>query len=156
MLAVGGDSAGGNLAAVAARDLPELVDRPGADLPAANSSATYTIKEGTATTTSSNRPPPGGSATHYADSATTSTTRALSVPRVRRGPAGLVITAEYDPLRDEGEEYAARLEAAGVRVDTVRYDGLVHGFVDMGPMSPAAGSALADAEQRQLRKLLHR
>ena len=66
----------------------------------------------------------------------------------------LVVTAEFDPLRDEGEAYAARLEAAGVRVDTVRYDGLVHGFIDMGPMSPAAGSALADTVAR-IRKLLH-
>ena len=46
-------------------------------------------------------------------------------------PSATVFTAEFDPLRDEGEAYARKLEAAGVRVFQKRYDGLVHGFATM-------------------------
>ncbi|MGX1544209.1 alpha/beta hydrolase [Streptomyces adustus] len=59
-------------------------------------------------------------------------------------PPALVLTAEYDPLRDEGEEYARRLRAAGGEAETVRYDGLIHGFFWACEMFDAFGLALGD------------
>lgn len=78
----------------------------------------------------------------------------LSNPDLSGVAAATVVTAECDPLRDEGEAYAAALRAAGVQVTTRRFDGQVHPFVYMAGIIDAALDArrfVAD----QLRTALH-
>ena len=60
-------------------------------------------------------------------------------------PPTLMMTAEFDPLRDEGEAYAARLEQAGVPTTCIRYDGLIHGFFGRLADFDKAKVAVADA-----------
>lgn len=60
-------------------------------------------------------------------------------------PAALVQTAEFDPLRDEGRDYAATLRAAGVAVEEKCYAGMVHGFARMGGKVDMGKVALDDA-----------
>ncbi|MNY35151.1 Carboxylesterase NlhH [compost metagenome] len=57
-------------------------------------------------------------------------------------PPTTLLSAEFDPLRDEGEAFAERLRAAGVAVRLQRASGMIHGFVSFAPLVEGAAAAL--------------
>jgi acetyl esterase len=157
-VAVGGDSAGGNLAAVMA-----LMSRDGTLPPLAFQLLIYPATDMTMTTVSSTTIGPGvplTSATmkwfidYYAKGHETdwraSPIRAASIAGT--APA-LVLTCTHDPLRDEGIDYAKRLEREGVRVVHVHYSDQIHGFMSMGRLIRAADQAI-DMMARVLKQTL--
>ena len=148
-VAVGGDSAGGNLAAVMA-----LMARDGGLPKLAFQLLIYPATDMTMTTVSSQTVGPGvplTSATmkwfidHYMRGPEdmidwrASPIRAASVAGT--APA-LVLTAAADPLRDEGIAYAARLEREGVRTTAIHLTDQIHGFLSMGKVIRAADTAI--------------
>jgi acetyl esterase len=151
-IAVGGDSAGGNLAAVVAlraRDAggPALVHQL----------LVYPVTDCAFDTASYRENAEGYFLTremmrwfwqqylekpeHGADPSASP----LRAPTLAGVAPATVLTAEYDPLRDEGEAYARRLAQAGVPVSLTRYDGMFHGFFGMGAAIERARDAVAQA-----------
>ena len=149
-LMVGGDSAGGNLAAVVSL---HARDHGGAKI--AGQVLVYPATE-FARTHASHREPEtsillthsviGWFADHYMGDADRSDWRAS--PARAKTLAGLppayVLTAGADPLRDEGDEYAARLKEAGVPVAYKHFPGQFHGFFTMGKLLKQADVAVTD------------
>ena len=146
-LAVGGDSAGGNLAAVvsiAARDagtLPiayQLLIYPATDMRRGHPSHTengsgYLLTSETI----------GYYHDHYiADPDLDWRASPLLHPDLSRLPPALVLTAGFDPLRDEGFDYANRLVAAGNRATYVCFERQIHGFITMGKVIDEANAAV--------------
>jgi acetyl esterase len=157
-VAVGGDSAGGNLAAVMA-----LMARDGTLPPVAFQLLIYPATDMMMTTISSTTMGPGTPLTsatmkwfidHYAKGHETdwraSPIRAASVAGT--APA-LVLTCSHDPLRDEGTDYAKRLEREGGRVVHLHYSDQIHGFMSMGRLIRAADQAI-DMMARVLKQTL--
>ncbi|MGD8418389.1 MAG: alpha/beta hydrolase fold domain-containing protein, partial [Pseudomonadales bacterium] len=69
-------------------------------------------------------------------------------------PPALVLTAEFDPLRDEGHAYADALAAAGVPASAICFDGLVHDFLATAALFPSSRAAFEKAVAA-LRDALH-
>ncbi|GGE06448.1 putative lipase/esterase [Marinithermofilum abyssi] len=79
----------------------------------------------------------------------------LDAERLHDLPPAILITAEYDPLRDEGEAYARRLKAEGVPVQWKRYPGMVHSFLNMSGLVEQSRQALEEIGQ-QLHQMLRK
>lgn len=151
-LAVGGDSAGGNLAAVLA-----LMGRDGSAPGAACQVLLYPVVDLAMDTGSYARITRGVPLTaatmrwfvdHYApDPAQRLDWRAspLRAGRLAGTPPALVLTVAHDPLVDEGRAYAGRLEAEGVRVASLHLSDQIHGMLTMGRVIAAADPALCYA-----------
>ena len=152
-IAVGGDSAGANLAAVVVHVAPapltyQLLVYPVVDARMATPSYVEN-GDGYFLTASSMR--------WFVDHYLAGDRGSVDDPRVSpllatdevlaAGPPALVITAGFDPLRDEGIAYAERLADAGVPTSHVHYPGQIHGFFSMAQHLGDARSAIALAAQ---------
>lgn len=150
-IAVGGDSAGGNLAAVVANLRP---------VPLCFQMLIYPVTDARRGSDSYRDNATGYRLTangmkwfcdHYLSGSEGSqddprvSPLMADVPTLSAAPPALVITAEYDPLRDEGEAYARRLLDAGVACTLTRYCGQIHGFFSMSHLCDDGHGALQQA-----------
>jgi acetyl esterase len=149
-MAVGGDSAGGNLAAAVALAavVPlkfQMLIYPAVDMsmesPSINENANAPILTKSVMAWFVN---------HYMNSDADRTSinaspMLASDEQLKRMPPAIVITAQYDPLRDEGEAYGRRLVENGVSATITRYNGAFHGFFNMITILDDAQSAHAQA-----------
>ncbi len=146
-MATGGDSAGGNLAAVVANERRGAVAFQLLIYPVTDMNRTSQSYRDNAEGYLLSAELMGWFEGHYTGGAN------LDDPRVSPlftedlsgvAPA-FVLTAEFDPLRDEGEAYGKRLIDAGVPVTMQRYDGMIHGFLQMSAVIDAATDAIDEA-----------
>ena len=157
-LAIGGDSAGGNLAAVVAQLAPVPLVYQLLVYPVTDCTRRHASYDENATGYFLTKDGMGWFIGHYLSGGKGSPTDPRVSPHfaadhvVAATPPALVITAEFDPLRDEGDAYAARLAALGVPTSHVQFGGMFHGFfsqadfVDDGHAANAlAAAALAAA-----------
>jgi len=147
VIAVGGDSAGGNLAAVVALTLKEKIAFQLLIYPATDQSmASESLKrngEGYLLT----RAMMEKFRAHYLPRPTDWLDWRAS-PALAKSHAGLppalVLTAGFDPLRDEGRQYAELLARAGVEVEYRNYPDMIHGFILMGGVLDTANAAVEE------------
>ena len=151
-LAVGGDSAGGNLAAGISL---MAADRGGPAI--AHQLLVYPVTERNYDTPSYSQNAEGFLLArdamiwywdaYLADEADASNPYAapMNAESLAGQPPALVITAEFDPLRDEGEAYGRRLQEAGVDTTISRYDGMIHGFFGMVGIMDKSGQVMEEA-----------
>ena len=150
-LALAGDSAGGNLAAVVAQVLRDDGTPMTGQLlvyPAVDAEGEYPSRVDNAKGYFLEKDTMDWFYGHYAgawDDAKDARLSPLHHADLSGLPPAVVVTAEFDPLRDEGEAYGKALEAAGVHAEVRRYDGMIHGFYDMGALSPAARAAIDES-----------
>lgn len=146
-VAVGGDSAGGNLAAVAAISFKEkivfqLLIYPATDQRLAAASIARN-GEGYLLTRASMEKFRGYYLPRREDHLDWRASPLLAESLAGLPPA-LVLTAGFDPLQDEGREYAERLKREGVQVEYRDYADMIHGFIVMGGVLDTANEAVAD------------
>ncbi len=145
-LAVAGDSAGGNLSAVVAQQVPGIAAQF-LMYPTVDAGGSYLSREENATGYFLDMPTMIWFFEHYAPPAdeTHPLLSPLRAPSLDGLPPAVVVTAGFDPLRDEGEAYAEALAGSGVRVQVRRFDSMVHGFMDMGGFSAGAQAAIEES-----------